>query len=192
MPCALDQLWTNGEARWAMVGFFFSFCLCAENNVWASASQVRLQLLDQHVSSRMPGYRLVLMPRGPQQSCTPSDFWSPISNPRGEVRLQLSLSAASLSLTAVQSFSACHTGRTLHTVKLTKYESFPHCRFLLASGSEFGMESSPRALTELSYTFSMVEGGISNTGKTEKKHEMKYCGLTHPQPSESAPKIISI
>lgn len=191
MPCALDQLWTNGESRWAMVGFFLS-ASGAENNIWAPASQVRLQLLDQHVSSWMPGYHLVLMPRGPQQSCTPSDSWIPISSPRGEVCLHLSLSAASLSLAAVQSFSACHTGRTLRTVKLTKYESIPQCRCLPASGSEFGVESSPRVLTELFYMFSMVEGRISDTGKTEKKHEMKYCGLTHPQPSESAPKIISI
>lgn len=140
----------------------------------------------------MPGYCSVLMPTGPQQSCTPSDSWGPMSSPRGEVHLRLSLSDAPLSLAALQSFSACHTGCTLRTVKLTKYESFPHCRCLPASGSGFGVVSSPRALTELCYTFSMVEGRVSDTSKTEEKHEMKYCGLTYPQPSESAPKIIGI
>lgn len=140
----------------------------------------------------MPGYCSVLMPTGPQQSCTPSDSWGPISSPRGEVQMQLSHSAAPLSLTAVQSFSACHTGRTLCTVKLTKYEGFPYCQCLPASGSGFGLVSSSRALTELSYTFIRVEGRTSDTSKTEEKHAMKYCGLTHPQPSESAPKIIGI
>lgn len=138
------------------------------------------------------GYRSVLMPIGPQQSCTLSDSWGPISSLRGEVHLQLPRSAAPLSLAGVQSFSACHTGRTLRTVKLIKYEGFPHCRCLPVSGSEFGMVSSSRALTELSYTFSRGEGGISDTSKMEEKHEMKYCGLTHPQTSESAPKIIDI
>lgn len=130
----------------------------------------------------MPGYRSVLMPIGPQQSCTLSASWGPISSPRGEVHLQLPRSAAPLSLAGVQSFSACHTGCTLRTVKL--------CRCLPASGS--GVVSSSRALTELSYTFSRGEGGISDTSKMEEKHEMRYCGLTHPQTSESAPKIIGI
>lgn len=180
-----------------MVSLFF--CHCAENNVWVPASQVRLQLLNQLTSwerwSLFTDARILVgadAHRPPAILPSLCGSGSTISSPRGEGDLQVSPSAASLSFAAAHSFSACQTGHTPCTGKLTEHESFPHCRSLPASGSGFGVASSPRALAELCYTFSLVEGRTSDTGKMEEKHEMKYCGLTHPQPSVSILKIICI